>query len=98
MASKEHRGKLRFTGLILAFASTTVYEPWFDWAAPVIPRTVEGLPDLNAPGPRMTEGRGDLSWVWNAVTARGSLFDARIVQDWALDAALKHEGIFTFTN
>lgn len=89
---------LRFTAWILLLASTTVQAQWFDWSTPTIPRTADGRPDLQAPVPRTMEGRVDMSGVWVAEDASGSLFDTSKIQGWALDAMLEQEKSFYTTD
>lgn len=37
---------------------------WLRYPDPRIPRTADGQPDLNAPAPRLPDGRIDLSGIW----------------------------------
>ena len=52
------------TLLVLLWASVSLPAQWLDYAAPGIPRTRDGKPNLSAPAPRMRDGKPDLSGVW----------------------------------
>lgn len=88
---------LRFTGWLFVLASTTTQAQWFDWSSPVVPRTANGRADLEAPAPRLADGRMDMSGVWVPNDARGTLFDSSKIQGWALEAMLEQERTF-YTN
>jgi len=49
--------------LIMAAVETGAAQ-WIRHPDPRIPRTADGQPDLNAPAPRLSDGRIDLSGVW----------------------------------
>jgi hypothetical protein len=87
--------RLRLSACILLLASTTLQAQWLDWKTPVVPRTANGKPNLQAPVPRTREGRVDMSGVWvSDGRATGSLFDNSKIQGWALKAMLKQEKNF----
>ena len=43
---------------------------WLRYPTDGIPRTAEGKPNLNAPAPRLPDGKPDLSGLWHAAQAR----------------------------
>jgi hypothetical protein len=55
---------VRFTLVLLVFASTTAHAQWLNYPTPGTPRTRDGKPDLTAPAPRAADGKPDLSGVW----------------------------------
>jgi len=72
--------------LVLFIASMPLHAQWFDWRSPLVPRTEDGRPDMNAPVPKTADGRPDLSGTWVPEGARGSLFDESKILGWARDA------------
>jgi hypothetical protein len=78
----------------LLVAAAPLAAQWFDLQIPGVPRTANGRPDLGAPVPRAADGRPELSGIWTPEAARGSLFDAALIQDWALDVMAAHENNF----
>ncbi len=43
----------------------TAFGQWTTVPPPAIPRTADGKPNLTAPAPRLSDGKLDLSGVWN---------------------------------
>src|SRR5215207_1718769 len=61
--------------LAVATLSSTVLAQWATHPDPSVPRTKTGEPDLDAPAPRMPDGKPDLSGLWevrNAAPGRGT--------------------------
>lgn len=48
----------------LALTALTMHAQWLNYPAPGTPRTPDGKPNLTAPAPRATNGKPDLSGVW----------------------------------
>ena len=60
--------------LFVAALSSTLFAQWPNHPDPSVPRTKAGEPDLDAPAPRMPDGKPDLSGLWqglNALPGRG---------------------------
>src|SRR5665213_2161225 len=61
--------------MVVAAASTTLFAQWPKHTAPGVPIGADGTPNLEAPAPRMPDGKPDLSGVWqiaaNAARGRG---------------------------
>ena len=59
--------------VLVAALSSTLFAQWPNHPDPGVPRTKTGEPDLDAPAPRMPDGKPDLSGLWqgaNAVAGR----------------------------
>ena len=80
--------------LVLASVCLPLEAQWFDWQSPLVPRTADGRPDMEAPAPRTAEGRIDLSGLWVPADAGGSLFDDTKILGWALEAMAEAEASF----
>jgi hypothetical protein len=50
---------------LFAFLSASASAQWLNYPAPGTPRTRDGKPNLNAPAPRASNGRPDLSGTWH---------------------------------
>jgi len=81
---------LRWTAAVVGLmilTTATASAQWLDHPTPGIPRTADGAPDMEAPTPRLPDGRVDLSGVWVADTPRflGDLSGGQDVgfQPWA---------------
>jgi len=80
--------------LLLIAASMPLHAQWFDWRSPLVPRTPDGRPDLNAPAPKTADGKPDLTGIWVPQDARGTLFDESKIQAWALEVMAERERRF----
>jgi hypothetical protein len=72
--------------MILCATSVSLIAQWPDHAAPGLPRTPDGKPNLSAPAPRSTDGKPDLSGVW--LVRNGSFYltsdlKPEEIQPWA---------------
>src|SRR6266852_7859585 len=54
----------RLAAILLVAMSTPLAGQWLNYRDPGIPRTRDGKPNLSAPAPRASNGRPDLSGVW----------------------------------
>jgi hypothetical protein len=54
------------TALVTLLTSVAVHAQWVNYPTPGLPRTKDGKPNLNAPAPRASNGKPDLSGVWQA--------------------------------
>ena len=76
--------------VLLALAAVPAPAQWLEYPTPGLPRNADGSPDLDAPAPRLSGGRIDLSGVWVADTPRylGDLSGGQDVpfQPWAEDS------------
>jgi hypothetical protein len=59
-----------FAPAVLALFGVPLLAPaqWFDIHTPGLPRLADGKPNLAAPAPRMTDGRMDISGIWQPAT------------------------------
>ena len=80
--------------LVLTAVCLPLHAQWFDWQSPLVPRTADGRPDMDAPAPRTPDGRIDLSGQWVPADASGSLFDDSKILGWALEAMAAAEASF----
>lgn len=55
----------------LGLAANDAGAQWPDWPTPAVPRTTDGAVDLDAPAPRLANGRPNLSGLWRGATAFG---------------------------
>lgn len=82
------------TILLFLWVSGPLHAQWFDWRSPLVPRTGDGAPELDAPSPKTAEGRVDMSGLWVPADARGTLFDPSKIQGWALERMADSERRF----
>ncbi len=76
--------RLLLAALVLIAGTMPAAAQWLDRPWPGIPRTADGKPILTAPAPRGSDGRPDLTGVWNGATPEPRL-DAANAQPWVTD-------------
>jgi len=67
------RGRIAIFGISLFASVTCVYSQWLHYPTPGTPRTKDGKANLSAPAPRASDGKPDLSGVWQADPAPGEV-------------------------
>jgi hypothetical protein len=70
----------------VAIMTTTLHGQWIDHKSAGTPRLPDGSPDLSAPAPR-TDGKPDLSGVWEVVGDRVMATDGRVRSKYVYDIA-----------
>ena len=70
--------------LVFAAGTTPAAAQWLDRPWPGIPRTADGKANLTAPAPRGTDGKPDLTGVWNGLTPDPAI-DPANAQPWVND-------------
>jgi hypothetical protein len=55
---------IRVAALALALAGGLGFGQWLDHPSPRIPRTRDGKPNFLAPAPRASDGKPDMSGIW----------------------------------
>lgn len=53
------------TSLLFVILSVPLAAQWQNVRTPNVPRLANGSPNLNAPAPRMADGKADLTGIWN---------------------------------
>jgi len=84
----------------LSAAAPALSAQWLNFPAPGIPKLPDGSPNLNAPAPRMEDGKPDLSGVWDTEKNRPcppeGCADQEVSQEfvnfgWALKGGLPYQ-------
>jgi len=57
-------GPFAFSAIVLLWTCASVPAQWLSYPTPGIPRRSDGKPNFNAPAPRTTGGKPDLSGIW----------------------------------
>src|SRR5580700_10935493 len=66
---------------VVALASAPVFAQWIDYKTPGIPRLPDGKANLMAPAPRTSDGKPDLTGIWQAGRAGQYGFDYDVTQN-----------------
>jgi len=57
-------GRARSVCILVALSAASTHAQWLNYPTPGTPRTKDGKPNLAAPAPRASNGKPDLSGVW----------------------------------
>src|SRR6266852_1496184 len=72
MYYRNRRAPMRRYLILVSFVAAVASFPppvtgqWLNYAAPGIPRTPDGKPNLSAPAPKTADGKPELSGIWSA--------------------------------
>lgn len=80
--------------VFLLLISTLSSAQWLTLQTPGLPRTADGSFDPMAPAPVTEGGIIDLSGLWVAADASGSLYDLAYIRPWAREAMIENENNF----
>jgi len=58
---------IRTVAIVLAACSASLSAQWLHYPTAGVPKKPEGLPDLTAPAPRASDGKPDLSGIWEPI-------------------------------
>jgi len=77
MSTPHYLRRFFLTAVILMAAVPGLFAQWPSYPTPGVPRTPEGKPNMNAPAPKSSDGKPDLTGIWQNDRTVGGTVAAR---------------------
>jgi len=81
------------TALVVCVLASPASAQWLNYPTPGIPRNPNGTPKLDAPPPRLPDGRPDLQGLWTTGWT-AIMSPADVLEPWVAEAMRKHHETF----